>query len=99
MVYQTLYSYYVGDETIELSQTVVGDAAIEDSEFIEITPDSESVYLASNGNSGLTYNDATVDVSTGQFFLGSTFTIETTWDTDFVAVHPDGTVSAVPNAM
>lgn len=43
MVYQTLFSYYVGNETIELSQTVVGDAAIQDSEFIEITPDSESV--------------------------------------------------------
>lgn len=56
------------------------------------------VYLASNGNSGLTYNDATVNVSTGQFFLGSTFTTETTWETDFVAVHPDGTVSAVPIA-
>ncbi|CAM9488704.1 unnamed protein product [Ectocarpus sp. 13 AM-2016] len=91
MVYQTLYSYYVGDETIELSQTVVGDAAIEDSKFIEITPDSKSVYLASNGNSGLAYNDATVNVSTGHFFLGSTFTTQTTWETDFVAVHPDGT--------
>ncbi|CBJ26945.1 conserved unknown protein [Ectocarpus siliculosus] len=91
MVYQTLYSYYVGDETIEISQTVMGDAAIEDSEFMEITPDSESVYLASNGNSGLTYTDATVNVSTSQFFLGSIFTAETTWATDFVAVHPDGT--------
>ncbi|CAM9232454.1 unnamed protein product [Ectocarpus sp. 6 AP-2014] len=91
MVYQTLYSYYVGDETIEISQTVVGDAAIEDCEFMEITPDSESVYLASNGNSGLTYTDATVNVSTSQFFLGSTFTTESMFETDFVAVHPDGT--------
>ncbi|CAM9229815.1 unnamed protein product, partial [Ectocarpus fasciculatus] len=91
LVYQTLYSYFVGSEAIELSQTVVGDAAIEDAEFIEITPDSESVYLATYGNAGLTSTSIKVNNSTGQFFLGSTFTTETTLDTDFVAAHPDGT--------
>ncbi|CAM9381244.1 unnamed protein product, partial [Ectocarpus sp. 8 AP-2014] len=91
VVYKTLYSYYVGNETIELSQTVVGDDTIEDSKFIEVMPDSESVYLARTANGGLAYLSAKANASTGLFTLGSTFTVQTSWGADFIAAHPDGT--------
>lgn len=50
------------------------------------------VYLARETNEGLAYIGATANPSTGLFSLGSTFTAQTTWDVDFIAAHPDGTV-------
>ncbi|CAM9232606.1 unnamed protein product [Ectocarpus sp. 6 AP-2014] len=91
----TLYRYERTTEGALLAfdkMTIEQGAASASSATADVTGDWV-VYLARGANEGLAYINAAANPSTGLFSLGSTFTIQTRWNVDFIAAHPDGTVS------
>ncbi|CBJ26946.1 hypothetical protein Esi_0050_0105 [Ectocarpus siliculosus] len=89
----TLYRYERTTEGALLAfdkMTIEQGAASASSATADVTGDWV-VYLARSANEGLAYINAAANPSTGLFSLGSTFTIQTGWDVEFIAAHPDGT--------